>query len=333
MNRTEADALKRIPVSPFRISNGALASEELPKRLKIANWGRNDSAKGPVIVDDQSVAAFAANQRALGYDRVAIDYEHNTVPGCEAYKAAPEPRPVAGYATPRIIPNDGLYLEDIQWTPSGVESARNYADLSPAPRQDKSGRVLFLHSVALCRNGALYDLSFFSAQPSTNEPEPPMPDTDLAAISAQLQTLNTTLTGLDARLKTLEERKPEITTLSVAGTDGKVTVLNVADLVGRVAGIETKLTATQTAAENAEKATLVSRFAAEGKAPLGDDGKPMSGETLQTFSAGELKRLLANTPPTVPLSARGRRPAEGRDDTLKGVARAAAALERELAAS
>lgn len=318
-------------MTSFRISNGALASEELPKRLKIASWGRNESAKGPILVDDKSVAAFAANQRALGYDRVAIDYEHNTVPGSEAFKSAAEPRPVAGFATPSIVPGDGLYLEDIQWTPSGRASAKNFADLSPAPRLDKDGRVLFLHSAALCRNGALYDVSFFSADSAEPTNEPSM--SDIATVLSKLETLNTTLASLDTRLKAVEGSKPEITTLSVTATDGKVTALSVVDLVGRVAGLETKVTAAQTAAESAEKSTLVARFAAEGKAPLGEDGKAMSNETLQTFSAPELKRLLANTAPTVPLSARGRTPTTGRDDTVKGIARATAALEHELAAS
>lgn len=328
MKRTEADALQRIPVTPFRISNGALASEDLPARLKILSWGRNQSTKGDIVLDDTSVAAFAANQRALGYDRVALDYEHGTVPGSPAYAESAEPRPVAGYATPVIVPGDGLYLDRIEWTPSGRASAKNYADLSPAPKLDVDRRVVFLHSAALCRNGAVYDLSFFSAETKTETPASDM--SDLATVITKLDTLNTTLTALDTRLKAVEERK-DITTLSVQA-DGKVTTLNVADLVARIAGVETKITAAQSAAENAEKATLISRFAADGKAPLGEDGKPMSAETLQTFSAGELKRLLANTPATVPLTARGRTPAgQQRDDTLKGLARANAALEAQMA--
>ncbi len=329
MNRTEADALKKIPVTPFRISNGALAADELPKRLKILNWGPNESTKGTVLLDAQSAAAFDANQRALGVEKIAIDYEHMTVPGSPAYRESKEPRPVAGYATPRIVPGEGLFLENIEWTTSGKADAKNFADLSPATRLDKQGRVVFLHSTALCRNGAVYDLSFFSADPA--QPTSKDPDmSDLATVLTKLETLTTTLTGIDSRLKAVEERKPEITTLS-AKVDGKDVVLNVVDLVTRLTGVEGKLTAAQTAAENAEKATIIARFAADGKAPLGEDGKPLSADALQTFSVGELKRLLANTPVTVPLSARGRTPAGAqRDDKVKGLARANAALEGQL---
>jgi hypothetical protein len=331
VNRAEHE-LSAVPVTPFRISNGALASTDLPTRLKILNWGANESTKGKVVLDDRSVSAFAANQRALGYDRVAIDYEHATVPGSPAYAETAEPRQVAGYATPRIVPGDGLYLESIEWTPSGRANAKNYADLSPAPKLDKDGRILFLHSTALCRNGAVYDLSFFSAAKPSNPQPNPMP-TETEAILTRLETLNTTLSAIEGRLKAVEDRKQvgHITTLGVAAADGKVTTLNVGDLVDRLAGIETKLTAAQTAAENAEKAQVIARFSAEGKAPLGEDGKPLSAESLQTFSAGELRRLLANTQPTVPLSARGRQPAgEKRDDTLKGLARANAALAQRM---
>jgi hypothetical protein len=330
--RTEADALKKIPVTPFRISNGALASENMPTSLKILDWGTNESTQGRVILDEKSVEVFATNQRALGYERVAIDYEHATVPGSPAYEESGEPRPVAGYATPRIKPGDGLYLEEIEWTPSGKANAKNYADLSPAPRLNAERRVLMLHSTALCRNGAIYGLSFFSAiKPSSNDPSM----SDLATLATQLEKLNTSLASFETRMKAVEDRKPaEVTVLSAKGADGNIVTLNVADLVTRLAGVETKLTAAQTAAESAEKATLIARFAAEGKAPLGEDGKALSAETLQTFTAGELKRLLANTPATVPLTARGRPPAgEQRNDSLKGLARANASLERELAAS
>lgn len=330
MNRTEANALLRIPVTTCRgqISNGALSAEDLPTRLKILNWGVNESTKGRIVLDAATAEKLEANQRALGFDRVAIDYEHGTVPGSPAYAEAAEPRPVAGYATPRLVAGDGLYLENITWTASGRSSAKNYADLSPAVRLDDQGRVLFLHSTALCRNGAIYDLSFYS----TTQPQDPSPAMDITTLTAQLQTLSTSLAALDARLKSLEDRKPaDITTLSVAAADGKITALSVADLVTRVAGLETKLVAAQTAAEAAEKATLVGRFAAEGKAPLGEDGKPLSADALQTFSAGELKRLLANTPATVPLTARGRTPASGRNDGLKGLERANASLAATLA--
>jgi phage I-like protein len=64
--------------------------------------------------------------------------------------------------SPLVIPGDGLYLENIEWTPEGEAHARNYHDLSPAPVPNKKGVVVMLHSVALCPQGAVDGLSFYS---------------------------------------------------------------------------------------------------------------------------------------------------------------------------
>lgn len=153
----------------FRISNGALAQKELPTRMKLLDWGTNQTIKGPVIVDAETVRQLSVNQAKNGYDRVAIDFNHQTVPGSEEYeklikhRGSIDPLPVAGYGTPVVIPGDGLYLENIEWTPAGREAALNYHDLSPTPLLNKKGEVVFLHSVALCRQGAVDGLSFFNA--------------------------------------------------------------------------------------------------------------------------------------------------------------------------
>jgi phage I-like protein len=153
----------------LRISNGARDQKDLPTRLKLLNWGVNQTVKGPVTVGKESAKSLAVNQAKQGYDRVAIDFNHQTVPGSEEYqkiiklRGSIDPLPVAGYGTPVVIPGDGLYLENIEWTPSGQENARNYHDLSPTPLLNKQGEVVFLHSVALCRQGAVDGLTFFNA--------------------------------------------------------------------------------------------------------------------------------------------------------------------------
>lgn len=151
------------------VSNGALKSTSLPSRIKVLDWGTNETAKGRIILDDSSAAALAANQAAAGFARVALDFEHNTVPGSPEYERTKEPREIAGYGTPVIIPGDGLYLENVTYTASGAAGAKNFEDLSPAVKLDEQGRVVFLHSVALVRNGAVHGLTFFSA----SRPLPP----------------------------------------------------------------------------------------------------------------------------------------------------------------
>jgi phage I-like protein len=145
----------------FRIANGALEVKGLPTRLKLLNWGVNETVKGPITVGAQTLRRLAVNQARLGYDRIQIDFNHQTVPGSETYQA--DPVEVAGYGTPVVIPDDGLYLVDIEWTPAGKKYAANYHDLSPTPKLDDKGEVVFLHSVALCRQGAVRDLTFYNA--------------------------------------------------------------------------------------------------------------------------------------------------------------------------
>ncbi len=320
------------------ISNGALASEHLPTRIKLLNWGRNDSTVGPVLVDERTVTAMAASQASAGFDRVALDYEHNTAEGSPEYLRTKEPRDVAGYGTPEVVPNDGLYLSAITWTESGKANAKNYADLSPTPRLDKEGRVTFLHSVALVRNGAVHGLSFFSAPAAKPDPKPthtPMtPEQIAAAIAAALKPVTDTLTTLTADVKAIKETKPAAPVFEHKDGDKTIT-LSAADVVKELVALRATVAAQSTAADTAAKAEVIARFAADGKVPNGEDGKPMSDDALKALPLGVLKMLHASTPATVPLTARGKKPTEGQKatDGLTGLARAIAANNAERAAA
>lgn len=196
----------------LRVSNGALKADKLPDRIKLLNWGQNDSTKGPVILDESSVHRFSENQRHLGHERVALDFEHNTVPGSPEFERSSEPRKVAAYGTPRIVDGDGLYLEGITWTPEGMEAARNYEDLSPAVGLTKDRKVIFVHSAALTRNGAVFDLTFYSADQLFNLlSKKPMDETITVAELAAALSLPETATKADVleRLQALG-KEPEV---------------------------------------------------------------------------------------------------------------------------
>lgn len=141
----------------------AVAAEaDAPTRLIVAPWGSHDAReRGKVIIGQRTLEAFDASQRALKLDRVAIDFDHNTVPGTEAYKASQEPRKVAGFGRAVIEDGVGIVLVDIEWTPEGLEALRggHYPDLSPAPYRDPAGNVVGLHSVGLVRHGELDGLT------------------------------------------------------------------------------------------------------------------------------------------------------------------------------
>ena len=124
-------------------------------------WGDNQTTKGVVKVGERSLASFAVNQRAMGFDEVVLDFEHNTVPGHPSNKGEPA-AVAANRATPQIIKGEGLIFKTLNWTSVGQDYREHYCDLSPAVQLDDTGEVIFCHSGALCRNGATFDLHAFS---------------------------------------------------------------------------------------------------------------------------------------------------------------------------
>ena len=81
----------------FVAPNQLAGVKELPSRLRVAKWGRNDSVKGAFVVNETTARFLPAIQKAVGFDSVALDFEHNTVPETDAYKADREPRKVAAH--------------------------------------------------------------------------------------------------------------------------------------------------------------------------------------------------------------------------------------------
>lgn len=142
------------------ISNGALVGD-LPKRVKLLNWGDNPSLKGNIKIGPKTLAALSANQNRLGFDKIGFDYEHQSLEGHKNFK--PSPREYAAYGTPVVVEGEGLFVDAIAYTPSGHKNAPNYHDLSPVVFQDDSGEVTFIHSVALCPQGAVEGLSFYNS--------------------------------------------------------------------------------------------------------------------------------------------------------------------------
>lgn len=124
------------------------------------------------------------------------------------------------------------------------------------------------------------------------------------------------------KLKALSALQP----LAALIKEGKVLVLDT------VAGLESRLARLEQAgraAADRQRSDLIARFSADGKAPKGPDGKELSQDDLSKLDLEALKLLHANTPVTVPLSARGARPAEAGGAALKGLARTRAAFQQQ----
>jgi phage I-like protein len=291
-------------ICSYRISNDALAGEALPARLKFLDWGNNATAPKvgeTVVVNERTLAILPLTQAHEGWDRIALDYEHNTLKGTPEFERSQEPRAVAAYGVVRAYANDGLYLEDLVWTPHGKQFAREYCDLSPAPARGTDGVVIGVHSVALCRHGAIDGLSFYAVEVPTKggqgmdllkwvrgftkAPETATED-DLAA-------------GLTARIVALctEAARP---------------------LVEKIAALEAQLAAgvkpeaitalsTEVAGLKAEHAAaLLARDREAVLAQAARDGKviALSADAVGKLSLEELKEHVSKVPVTVPLDRR-----------------------------
>lgn len=281
-----------IALKIFKSLNTFDAAGELPLKLKLLNWGRNETVNGPVLLDDKSVKVFDANQLKYGWQRVALDFNHNTVPGTEAYESSEEPRKVAAYGTPYIVPGDGLYLGNLQWTPEGQKNAANFADLSPTVSQDSEGRVTALHSAALCRNGAVYGLEFFAANAALSTNTTTEENMDFKLLILTLLGLPETATDSDIQAaydKTVEamatseptpQPAPEVQAMSV----------QLKQVQGTMMALSARL-------DRADKLAVIDEARRQGKEiPLNDD------EALK-LDLPTLTALCAGLKQTVPLSS------------------------------
>jgi phage I-like protein len=287
-------------ITAYRISNGALAQKDLPRKLKFLDWGDSPSLKGTVRVTPLTVQRLPATQQAHRWDRIALDYEHNTLPGTPEFERSQEPRSVAAYGVVVCVPGDGLYLDDIQWTPHGEKFAREYVDLSPAPVQTQDGTVVGVHSIALCRHGAVDGLQFYSV--NLNEGDGAMDwkkylcsilnvtettsDDDLkTAFGERVKALSADIVKAVAdRVAALEAAKPD---------DSKVVALSaeVVTLTGKIAelakGIETR-----------DRNDVLCQAAREGKVVA------LSAEAVAKITIPELKDYVGKLPVTVPVTQR-----------------------------
>jgi hypothetical protein len=287
-----------ISLKTFKVTGAK--SGKLPSRFKLLNWGENDTVNGRIVVDDQTARVFAGNQRKIGRETVVLDYEHNTVPGTAEYERTREPRETAATLTLTVVPGEGLFGENVTYTMSGIANADNFPDLSLAPYCDRSGRVVGAHSVALTRAGAAHGIEFTQAAAlSAGEIA-----THLQILSANQNTPQNIMPA-----KTIEELSAEISGLikplsdRIAALEARPAV-DIAPLSASITALEKKLTDGEAAQLGSQRAELVTLFARDGKAPKKADGTAYSADELKALDLPTLQLLHANTPVTVPLSAR-----------------------------
>ena len=292
--------------------DGAAGVRALPNRIKVLNWGDNPNCHGK-RVNVGALFVKCLNAETYPYRKVALDFEHNTFPGTEAYKESQEPRPVAGFGEIEAVEGDGVYITMSSWTPEGEKMAVNYADVSAGAVVDEEGNLIAVASVALCRAGAVEGMDFVEAPLSGGvssalsgiinnqerglKPAAPIQKgkaMDYKALLLKILGLGEDATdeaiqaALDAAGKkpTEEEQKAALSAAVKAAVAEAVKPIN------------EKVAALSAAAEAHEKADLIAEAAREGKVVA------LGADAIEKITVEDLKATIAKTPVTVPLSAK-----------------------------
>ncbi len=279
----------------------------LPDSLVICPWGESQDLAGePVICNETTLRELSANQAALGFGEVALDWNHNTTPKFDAEgKPIPpaEPQLVAGYGVLSVKAGVGIVYTPTTWTPEGEAyyTGRHYRDLSPTVGKNEKGEVTFVHSVALTRNGQLPDVHAYSALP-------PILSKPTASMNPDYRALLATLLKLDPATVTDEEliaaaAKPE--ELSAAPAAAATKPEDVTALSARIDAME--------------RDNIVSAATALGKVI------PLSAEQVAITPIPVLKALAASIQPTVALGT-----APGKNVEVPAQLKALSAEDKEV---
>jgi phage I-like protein len=272
--------------------SGSLSTDgkTLPERLLVVPWGSVDTNQGKVTCNELALAVLKANQDAAKYDRVALDFSHNTVPGTEHYQG--EPAKIAALGSLSIEQGRGIFLTDLEWTPEGKEHALggHYPDISPAVKRNDAGEVFFVHSVALCRQGEVDGLTLFSADIKNEHlMKTSLNDLDPAAVRATVNVFRVAL-GLP------EIAEGAAADAITAGTTEAIDKITAMAKAGQPASADT--TALSARMDAIERNGIIALASSQGKVI------PLTAEQIAATPVTTLSAMVEKLPVTVPVSAK-----------------------------
>jgi phage I-like protein len=279
-----------------------LEKGELPTRLLVCPWGETATRKGKILVNETTVAQLNENQALNKYDRVALDFGHNTVPGAPG----PEPRKVAGYGTPEVVEGEGIYLSAIEYTADGLAllPAGHYPDISPAVMRNEMGEVVFLHSVGAVRQGEIDGLTLFSASDdldlaSFEAGEEEDPDASDATEPSDLRGILVSLLNAlspDSQLAA-EASDGDIAAAARAAAE-RMTALSSAPSAEEVTALAARLDKFEADFAASTRRQILDRAAREGKVV------PLGAAELERLDLTVLESMVEKLPATVPMESR-----------------------------
>lgn len=169
--------------------SASVVDKELPKRIKILDWGENKgrTTGAEILVNEVTLSALAANQERAALDKVELDYEHQSYPKHPNYKEAP--RHSAAHGVIEVIEGEGVFLSGLDYTPNGEAHALSYPDVSAVAHVDSNKNLILVSSVALTQKGDVAGMLFAehvealsalstTAKPIEENQKPPMENKD-----------------------------------------------------------------------------------------------------------------------------------------------------------
>lgn len=313
---------------PTRL-NGVRAGEPLPTRLKVLNWGANETLKGVRYVNETTVEQLPRTHAARKWDRPVIDIEHASVPGSPTYEAAIAHGTfgtILGHGVASVRANDGLYLEQIEWNDNS-RRAYEFPDLSAAIVSDAGGHVIGMHSVAFCVHGAAEGITAFSThQPQEGTemntliaallglgvlPDPIDEDTQAraAAIGALLGKLQAEPAVVDKLLSLTPEKIDALLARQEAETKTAPNAANAVEVAEQITTLSANVMELKAGFRAQQRTGLLLQAAAQGKrVPQAFLAK--HGDDIETLSA-MIAELPAGQVPITTLSVAGMAPTTG----------------------
>lgn len=275
--------------APFR--SGAAAAG-LPQRVRILAWGENIARpSGKVILVDEAVAeTLSANQELIGLDTVPMDYEHQSRKDHPNYK--PDPRHSPGGGMIEVIPNDGVYLCSIEYTPNGLEHAASYKDVSAVVHLDKQGRPLWISSVALTQHGAVAGMEFSEAATaalSANAEQPGSVPANSSPESKTEPSMNNDANTYRALLVKLLKLKPEATDDELTAAV-EAAAAPAAPEAAETEALSVRLDRIEKAEATRQRAALIAKAGTEGKVI------PLSAEQIEACDVAILSAMVDQLP-------------------------------------
>lgn len=286
---TAASAVLSV-AAPFRRGGAEVG---LPQRVRILKWGENvgRTTGARILVDEVVAATLTANQELVAIERVPMDYEHQSVKDHPNFQ--PDPRHSPGAGTIEVVVGEGVFLSAIDYSPSGLEHAPGYQDVSGVIHLDADARPVWISSVALTQTGdvagmefseAMAVLSARSAAPTTlTLSTPAMTPDDYRPLLLKILKLKEDATDEElvaaAEQESQEPPEPDDKMKPPAATE-----------TAALSALNTRLELLESRAADHERAALVARASREGKVI------PLSAELISATSVAVLTALVDGLP-------------------------------------